>query len=151
MQDWNGEPTMASPIRMLVPLAPCSLLAALAWILLPAAAEYSFSLTAPVAVGAALSSIWCHARVPRDDLSRAAAAAVWVVSLVGAAFVPSPAPYWPAGSIFMWGLIGDPSGVGEALACVCGGGAVLVLYASGAASVGRQALACFLRRKLLAS
>lgn len=142
---------MASPIRVLVRLAPCSLLAALAWVLLPAALEYSLGLAVPVSAGAALLSIWCHARVPRDDLSRTAAAALWVASLVGAVFVPSPAPYWPAGSIFMWGLIGDPSGVGEALACIGGGGAVLALYASGVVSVGRLALACFPGRKVLAS
>jgi hypothetical protein len=75
--------------------------------------------------------------------------AIWLVAVVLAFLVPSPAGYWPAASIFLWGLVGDPSGPAEPFASLLGGATLLGLYACALAAVLRGLL--FLLHRLRAS
>jgi hypothetical protein len=53
---------------------------------------------------------------------------MWFLSAALAFAIPSPQGYWSAGSIFLWGMVGDPHGPGEPWASVLGGAALLTLY-----------------------
>ena len=117
-------------------------LAAGAWLLLPLAHPVYMYTVVPYLIAGALLAAWLirkgsppHPSLRGESLADVKPAgesvprAVWVISTVLALFVPSPFGYWPAGSILMWGLVGDPSGPGEPFTSVVAGGAFVALYA----------------------
>lgn len=74
---------------------------------------------------------------------------IWLIAVVLAFLVPSPPGYWPAASIFLWGLVGDPSGPAEPYASLLGGATLLALYTCALSAVLRGVL--FQLRRLGAS
>jgi hypothetical protein len=119
------------------------LLASLAWLLIPFGHPVYLVTVVPCLVAGVAFAMWRHSHeLPRPELAlhrggvasatetRAArpVRAIRILSVFLAFLVPSPPGYWSAGSIFLWGLVGDPHGPGEPFASVVGGATLLALY-----------------------
>jgi hypothetical protein len=134
------------------------LLAVLAWLLIPFAHPvYVVTVLPCIAAGVGLA-IWRLKHQPlhpgsisSDDGVPATEAEhdskpdrwiriIWLLAVVLAFNVPSPRGYWSAASIFLWSLVGDPSGPGEPYASLIGGATLLALYTFGIAAVLRGLL-----------
>ncbi len=123
-------------LGMVLPLV----LAVVVWLMAPYAVGPPVWVSVPLAVLTALVAMASHWRQAGARLHPS----IWVVSVLLALLLPSRAGLWPAGSILLWGLVGDPHGPCEPWASVLGGGAVVAVYAAGIAALSRLAL--FLRR-----
>jgi hypothetical protein len=141
--------TRMIPVRRAVlAVLPSVALGVAVWALFPWAMSLPrwLAVALSVAVGAMgvaahFNPMWGLARADEvaarpGRLSRMSVA-IWSGAIVVAILLPGREGAWSAGSVLLWGLVGDPSGPGEPWVSTLGGAGLVTAYAGGIASVAR--------------